>query len=42
MGNQIVLSKKQLIVSSDFYTYIIDSKSGEILFKKTFLPYIGL
>ena len=36
MGNQIVLSKKQLIVSSDFYTYIIDSKSGEILFKKNF------
>jgi len=36
MSNQIVLSKDKVVVSSDFYTYVINSITGEILFKKNF------
>ena len=35
-GNQIVTSNQQVIVSSDFYTFIINSITGEILFRKNF------
>ena len=35
-GNQIVTSNEQVIVSSDFYTFIINSITGEILFRKNF------
>ena len=38
MSNQIVLSKDKVVVSSDFYTYVINSITGEILFKKNFSP----
>ena len=36
MSNQIVLSKDKVVVSSDFYTYVINSITGDILFKKNF------
>jgi len=36
MSNQIVLSEDKVVVSSDFYTYVINSITGEILFKKNF------
>lgn len=36
MSNQIVLSEDKVVVSSDFYTYVINSITGEILFKENF------
>ena len=35
-ANQIVLGKQKIIISSEFYTYIINSITGEILSKKNF------
>lgn len=36
LGNQIIYSKKKIIVSSNFQTYIINSETGTILYKKNF------
>ena len=35
-GNQIVSDKRSVVVSSNQYTYILDAKTGSILYKKNF------
>ena len=35
-GNQIVSDKRSVVVSSNQFTYILDAKTGSILYKKNF------
>ena len=36
LGNKIVNTKDKIIVSTNYFTYIIDNNTGSILYKKTF------
>ena len=40
MGNKLINTKDKIVVSSNFFTYVIDINTGSILFKKNFSSFI--
>ena len=37
MGSQLIANKKNIIVSSNRFLYVLDNTNGSIIFKKLFL-----
>ena len=40
LGNKLINTKDKIVVSSNFFTYVIDINTGSILFKKNFSSFI--
>ena len=36
LGNKLISTNNQIIVTSNYFTYVIDSNTGEIIYKKNF------